>query len=327
MTHSPAPKSAPVDVDVAIIGGGPAGTSAAIALGRSRRRVVVVDAGEPRNAPSAHAHNVYARDGATPAELRRDSRVQAERYGVRFVEGRAVRATRLGNETIELTTATGDVLRARRVLLATGVRDVLPEIPGLAAHWGDTVVHCPYCHGWEVRGRPIVVIGTSAHSARQALMFHQLSDTVTYVRHDAAPDDEIEAALSAVRVSIVAARVARVLDDARGEIRAVELEAGTEIEARAVAVSTTLDAPTELFEQLGGTPQLVDGVGRFIPADETGRTPVAGVWAVGNASNPMAMVGLAAASGTMAGAQLNFDLLLADARLPFESRADTAAGT
>jgi thioredoxin reductase (NADPH) len=135
-THSP--------VDVAIIGGGPAGLSAAIALGRSRRSVLVIDAGEPRNAPAAHAHNVFSRDGASPLELLAAARDQAHAYEVCIRDERATRVTRDGDDDgFIVTTSNGATVHARRLLLASGLLDVLPDIPGLTAHWGDSVVHCP----------------------------------------------------------------------------------------------------------------------------------------------------------------------------------------
>jgi thioredoxin reductase len=302
----------PEPVDVAIVGGGPAGLSAAIALGRSRRAVTVIDAGEPRNAPAAHAHNVFSRDGASPRELLMDAREQARGYGVDIVDDRVTRIARDG-ALFAVDTAGGRTVRARRLLLASGLRDVLPEIPGLAAHWGDSVVHCPYCHGWEVRDRAIVVIGTTPRSAHQALMFSRLSDDVVFVRHDTPADPEVDADLVALGVRIVDGRVVRLLDDASGILHAAVLDDGAELPAGAVAIGPSFEARTELYEQLGGSPSVVEGMGVVIPADAVGRTPITGVWAVGNASDAGAMVGASAAAGTMAGAQLNVDLLMEEA--------------
>ena len=312
-------------VDVVIVGGGPAGLSAATALGRSRRSVVVIDAGEPRNAPAAHAHNVFSRDGASPLELLAEARAQTRAYGVELLDDRAAVLGRDG-DLITITTAAGRAVRARRLLLASGLRDVLPDIPGLAEHWGDSVVHCPYCHGWEVRDRAIVVIGSSPRSAHQALMFSRLSDDVVFVRHDTPADPELDADLGALGVRIVDGRARRLLDDASGTLRAVELEHGPELPADAVAIGPSFQARTELYEQLGGTPSIVEGMGVVIPADSVGRTPLAGVWAVGNASDAGAMVGASAAAGTMAGAQLNVDLLMEEAAARRAERRDSATG-
>src|SRR5690606_28365496 len=144
-------------------------------------------------------------------ELLAAARGQARAYGVELVDDRVTRVARDG-ELLTLVTAAGRTVRARRLLLASGLRDVLPDIPGLAAHWGDSVVHCPYCHGWEVRDRAIVVIGSSPRSGHQALMFSQLSDEVTFVRHDTPAEAEVDADLAALGVRIVDGHVARLPD-------------------------------------------------------------------------------------------------------------------
>ncbi len=295
--------------DVAIVGGGPAGLSAAIALGRSRRPVVVIDAGEPRNAPAAHAHNVFSRDGASPLELIADARTQALAYGVTVIDDRVVDVSRLGIGRFELSTSGGATIRARRIVLASGLRDVLPSLPGLREHWGDSVVHCPYCHGWEVRDRPIVVIGTTPRSGHQAMMFSRLSDEVVFLRHDTPEDPELENDLAALGVRVHPGRAARLDDDVNGDLAGVLLDDGTVLPARAVAVGPSFESRTELYEQLGGEPVVVEGTGVVIPADVTGRTPIDGVWAAGNSADATAMVGASAAAGTMAGAALNMDLL------------------
>src|SRR5688500_4772703 len=138
--------------DVVIIGGGAAGLSAAVALARSLRSVVVIDAGEPRNAPADGAHNLLGQEGIPPLELLEKGRREAEGYGAECRRDRAVGARRspIG---FEVDLAGGETVQARRMLLATGLVDVLPEVPGVSEFWGKSVLHCPYCHGWEVRGR------------------------------------------------------------------------------------------------------------------------------------------------------------------------------
>ena len=168
--------------DVAIVGGGAAGLSAAVALARSLRSVVVVDAGEPRNAPAAGAHNVLAREGVSPLELLAAGRGEAEHYGAEICHDRAV-AARRRDDVFELDLASGGTVRARRLLLATGLIDELPDVPGVREFWGTSVLHCPYCHGWEVRGQRIGVLGTSPFSVHQTLLFRQLSADVTLFSH------------------------------------------------------------------------------------------------------------------------------------------------
>ncbi len=165
--------------DVVAIGGGAAGLSAALVLGRARRRVAVVDAGEPRNAPAAHMHGFLSRDGMPPSQLLAAGRAEVAGYGVEVVEDRVV-----GVEpgfTVRL--AGGRVLSARRVLVATGVGDELPPIPGVRERWGRDLLHCPYCHGWEVRDQPLGVLGTVAGSVLHTLLVRQWSDDVVFFAH------------------------------------------------------------------------------------------------------------------------------------------------
>jgi len=153
--------------DVVVVGGGAAGLSGAMALGRSRRRVLVVDGGEPRNAPAGHMHNYLGRENTPPAELLRIGRAEVEQYGVEVVDNRVLAVTRSGGDApgFDVTLAPDRSVQARRVLTASGVVDELPDVPGLADRWGRDVLHCPYCHGWEVRDHAIAVLATSPLSA------------------------------------------------------------------------------------------------------------------------------------------------------------------
>ena len=311
---------APVDAsyDVVVIGGGPAGLAGAVALGRSLRTVLVVDAGLPRNAPAAHAHNYLGREGVPPRELLADGRAEARGYGVQVHEGTVTGAVRV-DDGFTVTLADGTTTRARRLLITSGLRDVLPDVPGLAQRWGRDVLHCPFCHGWEVRGQQLVVLGTGPLAAHQAGLFRQLSDDVTLLLHGdvVEPAADVLAGLSArgvrVRRGLVAA--VEITDDALTGLRLAD---GELVPAQAVVVSTWLDGvfalptglglePTELV--VAGTP-----VGRHLAVDATGATAVAGVWAAGNVADPMAQVVVAAGAGLMAGAAINADLVAEDTR-------------
>ncbi|MCO1337348.1 thioredoxin reductase [Kocuria polaris] len=301
------------DYDVAIIGGSVAGLAAATALGRSLRRVVVLDSGHPRNAPSPAAHNVFANDGAAPAELLDRARRDAEKYGVAL---RSAEVTGIENctdapgEFFGVNLASGERLTARRVLLATGLTDGLPAIAGLGEHWGTAVLHCPYCHGWEVRGQRIGVIGTSPMATHQALLFSQLSQQVTLITHDTEVDGEQRAQLAAAGVEIVDARIAQVIS-AAGRLTGVALEGGQELALDALAVQSRMIARSELYTGLGGEVS-ENPMGEYIETDLRGATAIAGVWAAGNSADVAASIPHAAAAGVTAGAQLNMDLINAD---------------
>jgi thioredoxin reductase len=307
MTHFPS-----VHYDALIVGGGAAGLSAALALGRARRSVVVLDGGEPRNAPASGVHNFLTRDGTPPAELMRLARAEVEGYGVIVVNGEAVSAAKT-EDGFAVTTASGETLTARRVLFATGLIDELPEVPGLRAHWGTSVLHCPYCHGWEVQDRAIGVLATGPKGVHQALLFRQWSDRITLFLHTAPrpTDDELEQ-LAARGIDVVEGTVASVEGEV-GHLSGVRLESGEEHSVNALVVAPLFTARTELLEQLGVKvlPHPM-GAGSYIESDPMGATSVPGLYAAGNVTDLMAQVVTSAADGLRAGAAMNGDLMMED---------------
>jgi thioredoxin reductase (NADPH) len=308
--------TATLEADVVVVGGGAAGLAAAVALARSRRSVVVVDAGQPRNAPAEGAHNVLGQEGVSPLELLARGRAEAEGYGARIVSGSVTGASGAVDDfTLEVDgSERGDAaarIHARRVIIATGLVDDLPAVPGVAQGWGHSVLHCPYCHGWEVRDKRIGVLGRNENALHQVMLFRQLSDDVTLFLHDAPePSDEQWEQLAAMGVSVVTPRVERLVLDGT-QVRAVEIEGGRSFELDAVAVAPRFVARTELYEALGGE-RTVTPFGEQIAVDPRGATAVPGVWAAGNAGDPMAMVVASAGAGLMAGAAVHADLAAAD---------------
>ncbi|MCP2031101.1 thioredoxin reductase [Okibacterium sp. HSC-33S16] len=309
MTHFPS-----VRYDALIVGGGAAGLSAALALGRARRSVVVLDGGEPRNAPASGVHNFLTRDGTPPAELMRLGRAEVEGYGGVVVNGEAVSAART-EDGFTVTTAAGETLSARRILFATGLVDELPDVPGVREHWGTSVLHCPYCHGWEVQDRAIAILATGPKAVHQALLFRQWSDRITLFSHTAPhPTDEEREQLAARGIDVVEGRVVSV-ESADGTLSGVRLDDGTEHPLDALVVAPTFTARTDLVAQLGVEvlPHPM-GVGSYIETDAMGATSVPGVYAAGNVTDLMAQVITSAADGLRAGAALNGDLIMEDTR-------------
>ncbi|MCK0117145.1 NAD(P)/FAD-dependent oxidoreductase [Isoptericola sp. S6320L] len=302
--------------DVLVIGGGAAGLSGALTLARARWKVAVIDAGEPRNAPAAGVHGLLGREGVSPAELVATGRDEVRSYGGRVVDGRVAQVVRDdgGTHPFAVTLDDGRVTRARRLLVATGLVDELPDVPGLAEHWGRDVVHCPFCHGYEVRDQRIGVLATGPQGTHQALLFSQWSDQVVLLAHtapDLSPDDA--AKLAARGVTVVAGKV-REVTARDGRLTGVVLADGTAVPLDAVAVATTMRARTDVVRQLGlEVAPHPSGQGEHVVADATGRTSVRGVWVAGNATNLAAQVSTAAAEGTWAAAQLTFDLIEEDA--------------
>ncbi|MFJ8082578.1 NAD(P)/FAD-dependent oxidoreductase [Streptomyces sp. NPDC096205] len=297
--------------EVIVVGGGAAGLSAALVLGRARRRTLVVDAGEPRNAPSAHMQGYLGRDGMPPAEFLAVGREEIARYGVELVRDRVVDVTRDGDFTLVL--ASGGTVRARRLVVATGLKDELPPVAGVAERFGRDVLHCPYCHGWEVRDRAFGVLATTALSVHQALMVSQWSKDVTLFLHQVAESELSEQdvrRLAAAGVKVVPGEVAGlVVEDDR--LTGVRLVDGTAYEREVLFVAPRAVPRTELFVQLGAE-MTETPFGSYPVIDERGLTSVPGLWAAGNASGFAEQVVNAASRGYRAGATINGELLMAD---------------
>ena len=317
------------DRDVVVVGGGAAGLSAALMLARARRSVLVVDAGAPRNAPAAGVHGLLGRDGMPPAELLERGRAEVRSYGGEIVRGEVDGVDRDGDR-FAVRLAGGEITHARRLLVTTGLVDELPEVPGLRERWGRDVVHCPYCHGWEVRDRAIGVLATGPMSVHQALLFRQWSADVVLFSHRAgAPDQEQAEQLAARGIGVVSGEVAA-LEVADDRLAGVRLADGTVIAREVVAVAPRMVARSGLLAGLGlRAVEHPSGAGEHVPADPTGRTEVPGVWVAGNVADLSAQVGTAAAAAAFAAAQINADLVVAETaaavaayRDPFSAEAE-----
>jgi thioredoxin reductase len=299
--------------DVVVVGGGAAGLNGALMLARSLRSVVVIDAGQPRNAPAEGVHGLLGHDGVPPGELLARGRAEVTSYGGQVVGGEVATVVREeGGFRVEL--ADGRSTTCRRLLLTAGVVDRLPDVPGLAERWGRDVVHCPYCHGYEVRGRRIGVLASSAMAGHQALMFGQLSDQVVFLAHTAPPDAETRARLAVRGIPVVEGEVTEVLAEG-GALAGARLADGSVVELDAIATQTRVEPRGELLEALQRDLGLTvvehpSGMAVHVPVGMAGVTDVPGVWAAGNLADPMAQVGSSAAAGAMAGAHINGDLVM-----------------
>lgn len=294
--------------DVAIVGGSAAGLAAALQLGRQRRSVIVVDSGEPRNAPAAHMHGYLSRDGVAPSELLSIGREEVRRYGGEILAGRVSAVERLDNGRFGIELVGGHTIVARRVLAATGLADRLPAIEGLAEQWGKDVIHCPFCHGFEVRDRRIVQLVTDATALHPAELFSQLTTHLTLLIDGDVGGAELETFRTG-GVRIIGGRARRIVTGADGRVAAVELDDGTRLDADAVAVSPLFNARAEPFTSLGLLPTPhPSGLGDFVETGATGETAVTGLYAAGNITDPSHQVVQAAADGSRVGASISFSL-------------------
>ncbi|MEV4516989.1 NAD(P)/FAD-dependent oxidoreductase [Dactylosporangium sp. NPDC049525] len=304
------------EYDVVIIGGGAAGLSAALTLSRARRHVLVVDAGNPRNAPASHVHNYLGRESTPPAELLAIGRAEVTQYGGEILNG-VVTAVhpRPGDPArprfaVELTD--GTTIEARRILVTTGLTDELPDIPGVAEHWGSHVLHCPYCHGWEVRDRPVAILATSPMAAHQALLWRQWTPDVTLLLHTGpAPSADELARLDRRGIRVVEGEVIGYGPDG------ARLADGTLVPVDALVLMGRIEARADALAPLGLKPVDFEANGhRFgthLPAGPGGATTVPGVYVAGNVTDPMATVIAAAAAGVSTAGMLNMDLVMEDA--------------
>jgi thioredoxin reductase len=302
------------DYDVVVVGGGAAGLSAALVLARARRTVAVVDAGGPRNAPAAHMHGFLSRDGMPPHDLVAAGRAEVAGYGGTLIDDTVVDVA----PGFSVRLAGGWSLHARRILIATGLRDELPDIPGVWERWGRDLLHCPYCHGYEVRDQPLGVLGGTPEAVQHALLVRQWSpDVILFSHTDAVGPDQREL-LTARGIRIVEGAVARLVVG-NDQLRGVELNGGTVVARAAVFVRPRFVPNADLLTGLGCA---VDEHG-WVVQDSVGRTSVAGVWVAGNAADPRAQVITAAGQGSAAAIALNADLVDEDVK---NALADHHAG-
>lgn len=290
--------------DVIIVGGGAAGLSAALTLGRFRRQVLICDRQTPRNAAAEVAHNFFTRDGTPPSELLRIGREQLRPYDTvehRLVEVVGVQAVDGG---FELQTAVGEPLRTAKLLLATGVRDKLPAIDGLADYWAKGVYHCPYCHGWEARDQQIVILGDGQAVFHLASLLSALSDDISACLLDGAELDAAQAQqLHSLGVKVYAEGVTAVEGDGSG-VTAVRLSDGRVLPCQSIFVRTEPEWQSPFVQELG-CELMPSG---HVKVDVLGRTSVANLYAAGDMVTPLQQLVAAAASGMAAGSGINTDL-------------------
>ena len=302
--------------EVAVIGGGPAGLQAALTMSRVGIRIALIDAGEGRNAPTAHIHNVVTRDGTPPEEFRRIAREELKGYGVEVIDDTVPTAAAQQGEgtlfTLEL--GSGREVSAERIVLATGIRDDLDALPaGLARHWGEAVFHCPFCHGRE-SGQRVVVAGDLLHLSGPAQMLARLGRDVTWLTDQLVPEDAVIERLRSDGVAWQQGAVAEAIET-DGQLTGLLLADGSAIACDSVLTHAPTIVSSDLGRQLGivfGETAPLEGV---MLADAFGHTSAPGVWAVGEAAGdastgmrPMSVVD-AMASGQRAGAAVVRSLL------------------
>lgn len=289
--------------DVLIIGGGPAGLSAALCLGRARRQVLLCDAGPRRNAAAEHMHNFVTRDGTPPEDFRRLGREQLKPYPgveVRDVQVQAIRGER---GAFEVLLETGEQVMARRILLCTGLIDVLPEIEGFRTHWGRSIFLCPYCHGWEVQDRAFGFFAPAAEMLEFAVFFRGWThDLVALTDGRYGVPEEVQKRLEGAGVRIEQRRITQLIGT-EGQLEQVAFDQGNPIRLE-VIFTRVPQRQVAIVESLG----LVLDAGGYVQLDAQRQTSVPGIYAGGDLTTPMQAAIMAASSGVQAAAMLNHEL-------------------
>jgi thioredoxin reductase len=297
--------------DVVIIGGGAAGLSAALVLSRARRSVLVVDAGQPRNAPATHMHGYLSRDGIAPSDFGAAGRREVSSYGGAIIEGTVTDLVPDGRSGFSILLADGGRISARRLLVTTGLRDELPDIPGLRERWAIDVLHCPYCHGYEVRDRQLGVLGGSPGAVHYAQVVRQWTHDLVYFTPPGLLTVTERNQLLARAIGIVEGTIDELVIDDADHLRGVQMHDGCVIPRDALFVPPRFVPNSSLLVDLAVE---VDGDG-WVTTDRSGRTSIAGVWAAGNVVDPRAQVITAAGAGSAAAIALNADLVDDDVRI------------
>lgn len=299
--------ASPARYDVLIVGGSFAGLSAALILARARKRVLLIDSGQPRNRFSAHAHSLLGHDGKAPEELLGEAVVQLLGYPTVELKIAHVKLAEQTRDGFRLTLDEDAPVAGAQLVLATGMRDVLPPIPGLAERWGQSVLHCPYCHGYEVAGMELAVLANSPMSLHQAEMISEWGPTTYFTQGRFEPTSDELLRLQALGVLIEREMVVAV-EGVDTTLSEVVLASGRRVSVQAMFITPHLEFSNTLAEQLGC--KLLDGpLGPYVAVDSVGATNVPGLFAAGDMASAMSSAVLAVSSGYMAGLAVHRGLM------------------
>ncbi|MEM1321824.1 MAG: NAD(P)/FAD-dependent oxidoreductase [Bacteroidota bacterium] len=292
--------------EVLIIGGSYAGLSAALALGRSLRKVLIIDSGTPCNRQTPHAHNLITHDGKRPDEIRDLAKTQVAAYDtVQFYSGLATNASKIANG-FEVHTASQQVFKAQKLVLATGVKDIMPDIEGFAACWGISVIHCPYCHGYEVRGEKTGIIGNGEFGFEfSKMILHWTKDLSLFTNGASTLKEEETQQLQAHGVNIIEKGIQQI-EHEKGSLQNIVFQDGSRFPVKAVYAKTPFVQHTDIAVELG-CEMTEEG---YISVDQLQKTTTPGVFACGDSTTRFRSVAHAIAMGNIAGAMLNHELIM-----------------
>ncbi len=290
--------------EVIIIGGSYAGLSAAMALGRSMRNVLVIDSGKPCNRHTPHSHNFLTQDGETPAAIAQKAKEQVQQYPtVNFLKGKAIAAEKTTNG-FSIGTEEGETFQAQKLLFATGVADILPKINGFDDCWGISVVHCPYCHGYEVKGQKTAILANGDAVMHYVILLRQLTNDLTIFTNGPAEfTQEQQAKLKERNIAIIEGKVAA-LKHNKGYVEKIVMQDCTAYDFPVIYAKPVTQQHSDLPGKLGCT---INEHG-FIVVDDMQKTTVEGVYAAGDCTSGLRAVAAAVGAGMKTGALMNFTL-------------------
>jgi thioredoxin reductase len=294
--------------DCAIIGGGPAGMSAALVLGRARRNVVLFDDSKPRNAITQHSHGFLTRDGITPAEFRAIGQAELRKYPSIELKSARIATVTKQEAIFELVTDNGEQFEAANIILATGIQETLPAVEGIYEYYGKSLFNCPYCDGWELRDKPLVIIAEDAMRASHLpkVLYNWSHDLVVCTNGNRFLSDEQKNFFANYGISVIEDKIVRLIGQ-NGQLERIVFENGADIERTGGIVGIQWKQATAIGQELGCELNAIGG----IATDEQGRTNIKGVYAAGDTSTLLMQSQLitAAASGSKAAFGLNTDLI------------------
>lgn len=296
--------------DVIIVGGSAAGLSAGLVLARAQLNVLIIDGGQPRNAPAHHMHGFLSRDGISPSEFLLTGRAEAIRYGAQIESERVATVLPHPEGGFEVQMENGAIEIGRALLIATGLKDEIPTIPGVQERWGSLVHHCPYCHGFEVLNQRIAVLGggIKAMSIKQAGLLRRYSNDVDYLANEEELTETEKDILQSLGVRIINSGVSHIIGEA-GTLTGVGFNDGSTLDFDAVFVAPSMKPNDEMLRALNCQ---INTKTNLIDANEVGQTSVPGVWAAGNVVNPFAQVITAAGAGSASAIAISGWLLQED---------------
>ena len=291
--------------EVIIVGGSYAGLSAAMALGRSLRRVLIIDSGKACNRQTPHSHNFITQDGVTPAEISEKAKAQVLQYDtISFLSDWVQDVVKVG-QIFDVTTRDNSTFTADKVLFTTGVKDIMPPIPGFSECWGISVLHCPYCHGYEVKHENIGILANGATAFELCQLIQHWTDQLSlFTNGPSTLSTEQNAIIAQLNITVIEKEIAE-LDHSAGQLKSVVFKNGTQYDLTAIFARVEFDQHSDIPVQLGC--DLTEH--GHVAVDFFQKTSVEGVFAAGDNTTPLRTVSIAVAAGTKAGVSINKDLI------------------